>query len=156
MTTRSFNVAVRLVEIVRDHARARSHLDARALTATTLLVVCTGLIATSASTGAHAVVAFTQTEREAVARHGPWPPPLKPDPGNRHSGKPAAIAFGRASSSMGACPRTRPTPARVVTSPTSSGPTARQEAMVATFDAARVDTESADMMSRVVDRVLHL
>ena len=26
--------------------------------------------------------------------HGPWPPPLKPDPSNRVSGQPEAIALG--------------------------------------------------------------
>lgn len=44
---------------------------------------------------AAAQVSFSDGEREAIARHGPWPPPLTRDAGNRHSGKPAAIAFGR-------------------------------------------------------------
>ena len=34
-------------------------------------------------------------EIEAVAQHGPWPPPAVRDPSNRVSGFPAAIALGR-------------------------------------------------------------
>ena len=39
---------------------------------------------------------FTAEERRRILRHGPWPPAKLPDPSNRVSGKPAAIAFGRA------------------------------------------------------------
>ncbi len=39
---------------------------------------------------------FTAAEERRILRHGPWPPALQPDPSNRVSGKPAAIAFGRA------------------------------------------------------------
>ncbi len=39
---------------------------------------------------------FSASEKEAIARHGPWPPVLIKDASNRHSGQPAAIAFGRA------------------------------------------------------------
>ena len=39
---------------------------------------------------------FTPEETRRILRHGPWPPPTRPDPSNRVSGKPAAIAFGRA------------------------------------------------------------
>ena len=42
-----------------------------------------------------AQVSFSDTEKEAIARHGPWPPALQRDAGNRHSGQPAVIAFGR-------------------------------------------------------------
>lgn len=31
----------------------------------------------------------------SVVAHGPWPPALKPDPSNRVSGNPVAIALGR-------------------------------------------------------------
>ncbi len=41
-----------------------------------------------------AQVEFNATEKSAIARHGPWPPAITRDPGNRLSGKPAAIAFG--------------------------------------------------------------
>ena len=39
---------------------------------------------------------FTTEETRRILRHGPWPPILQPDPSNRVSGSPAAIAFGRA------------------------------------------------------------
>ena len=39
---------------------------------------------------------FTAEEERRILRHGPWPPALQPDPSNRVSGEPAAIAFGRA------------------------------------------------------------
>jgi len=37
---------------------------------------------------------FSEDERAKILRHGPWPPPLRPDPSNRVSGQPAAIALG--------------------------------------------------------------
>jgi len=37
---------------------------------------------------------FSEKERQAILQHGPWPPPARPDPSNRVSGKPEAIAFG--------------------------------------------------------------
>ncbi len=39
---------------------------------------------------------FTAGERRKILRHGPWPLSAVPDPSNRVSGKPAAIAFGKA------------------------------------------------------------
>ena len=39
---------------------------------------------------------FTAEEERRILRHGPWPPTSLPDPSNRVSDKPAAIAFGRA------------------------------------------------------------
>ena len=39
---------------------------------------------------------LTDDEKRRILRHGPWPPAARPDPSNRVSGKPAAIAFGRA------------------------------------------------------------
>lgn len=56
------------------------------LTALAFTLVC-------ASSSAH--VEFTPAEKDAIARHGPWPPPLKRDASNRYSGKPTTIAFGR-------------------------------------------------------------
>jgi len=50
----------------------------------------------SAAAKAETAVTFTEAEREAILLHGPWPVATKPDPSNRVSGKPAAIAFGRA------------------------------------------------------------
>ena len=60
-----------------------------------ILRLLTGLAFTLVCTSSAAQVEFTQVEKEAIARHGPWPPPLKRDASNRFSGKPAAIAFGR-------------------------------------------------------------
>jgi cytochrome c peroxidase len=37
---------------------------------------------------------FSEEERAKILLHGPWPPPLEPDPSNRVSGKPEAIALG--------------------------------------------------------------
>jgi cytochrome c peroxidase len=39
-------------------------------------------------------VDFSRDEIAKILQHGPWPPPLEADPGNRVSGKPDAIAFG--------------------------------------------------------------
>src|SRR5262245_7008039 len=44
---------------------------------------------------ADTAVAFTDAERAAILAHGPWPPPMPPDPGNRLSGRADAIALGR-------------------------------------------------------------
>ena len=49
---------------------------------------------TLASASAFAQMEFNTTEKAAISRHGPWPPAISHDPGNRLSGKPAAIAFG--------------------------------------------------------------
>ena len=38
---------------------------------------------------------FSEEEKRKVLAHGPWPPPLAPDPSNRVSGKPEAIALGQ-------------------------------------------------------------
>ena len=40
-------------------------------------------------------VTFSDDERAAILAHGPWPPAFAPDPSNRVSGDPAAIALGR-------------------------------------------------------------
>ena len=37
---------------------------------------------------------FTDAEKRAILRHGPWPAPWTPDPTNRVSGDPEAIALG--------------------------------------------------------------
>jgi cytochrome c peroxidase len=39
-------------------------------------------------------IQFTEQEKAAILQHGPWPPAFKPDPSNRVSGKPEAIALG--------------------------------------------------------------
>jgi cytochrome c peroxidase len=38
---------------------------------------------------------FDAAERRAILAHGPWPQPFAPDPSNRVSGNPAAIALGK-------------------------------------------------------------
>jgi cytochrome c peroxidase len=40
------------------------------------------------------VVDFSKEEMARILQHGPWPPPLGPDPSNRVSGKREAIALG--------------------------------------------------------------
>ena len=47
-----------------------------------------------AAIGAANAVDFTPQEVRAILRHGPWPPAWNPDPSNRVSGKPEAIALG--------------------------------------------------------------
>jgi len=60
-----------------------------------ILRLLIGLAFTLVCAASAAAIEFTQPEKEAIARHGPWPAPLKKDSSNRYSGKPAAIAFGR-------------------------------------------------------------
>lgn len=38
---------------------------------------------------------FTDSERRIILSHGPWPPPLTPDPSNRVSGNPEAATLGQ-------------------------------------------------------------
>jgi cytochrome c peroxidase len=38
---------------------------------------------------------FTPQEIRRILQHGPWPPPLVPDPSNRASGNPLAVALGQ-------------------------------------------------------------
>lgn len=38
---------------------------------------------------------WSDAERQAILRHGPWPPPAVGDAGNRLSGRPAAIQLGQ-------------------------------------------------------------
>ena len=49
---------------------------------------------TSAAVLLSSALDFSKEEIAKILQHGPWPPPLKPDPSNRVSGKPAAIALG--------------------------------------------------------------
>ena len=37
---------------------------------------------------------FSDAEKRAILRHGPWPAPWSPDPSNRASGNPEAVALG--------------------------------------------------------------
>jgi cytochrome c peroxidase len=47
------------------------------------------------SAGAGGLIEFTDSERRALLAHGPWPPPLEPDPSNRVSGNREAAALGQ-------------------------------------------------------------
>ena len=47
-----------------------------------------------AATGVARAVDFTPQEVRAILRHGPWPATWNPDPSNRVSGKPEAVALG--------------------------------------------------------------
>jgi cytochrome c peroxidase len=51
--------------------------------------------AADATDGAAAALGLTGDEVSAILAHGPWPLPFVPDPTNRVSGDPAAIALGR-------------------------------------------------------------
>jgi cytochrome c peroxidase len=59
-----------------------------------LLILAAGFVATAPCAAAQ-LPSFTDAERAAILLHGPWPPPMVPDPSNRVSGKPEAIALGR-------------------------------------------------------------
>jgi cytochrome c peroxidase len=45
--------------------------------------------------GAEPAPEFEAAEIRRILRHGPWPPPATPDPSNRVSGDPRAVALGR-------------------------------------------------------------
>jgi cytochrome c peroxidase len=65
----------------------------RPLRAAAPLVALLLLFAAPAAAG---LLDFSEDEVRRILRHGPWPPPWSPDPSNRVSGDPAAIALGRA------------------------------------------------------------
>jgi cytochrome c peroxidase len=58
----------------------------------TALLVAAALATASAQ--ASEPVAFAPLEIRRIVSHGPWPQPVLPDPSNRASGNPAAIALG--------------------------------------------------------------
>ena len=57
------------------------------------LFFCALILIFTAEAGAQ-FLDFTDTEKRAILRHGPWPAPWTPDPTNRVSGNPEAIALG--------------------------------------------------------------
>lgn len=57
-----------------------------------LLVVCTAQLAAAPAPG---VPALANDELRTILGFGPWPPPTRPDPGNRVSGQARAIELGR-------------------------------------------------------------
>jgi cytochrome c peroxidase len=62
---------------------------------TGLASIAIGLVLALQAHAATAPPAFTAAEREAILRHGPWPPPPAADPGNAQSGRPSARALGQ-------------------------------------------------------------
>jgi cytochrome c peroxidase len=50
--------------------------------------------ALTADAHAERLLAFSRDEIALIVQHGPWPPPLAPDPSNRVSGNRGAAAFG--------------------------------------------------------------
>jgi cytochrome c peroxidase len=70
-------------------AKARAGCAAAALA-----LACSAGATGNTRAGDAPLLTFTPAERAAIARHGPWPPPMTRDAGNRRSGRPAAIAFG--------------------------------------------------------------
>ena len=62
-----------------------------------LTALCVGAganAATGVATGAGPPV-LDEAEVARIIENGPWPPTFRPDPTNRVSGMPEAIAFGR-------------------------------------------------------------
>jgi cytochrome c peroxidase len=60
-----------------------------------LLALLTPVAGITTAARADPPQSFTPEEHAAILAHGPWPPPMPPDPSNRVSGSPAAIALGR-------------------------------------------------------------
>jgi cytochrome c peroxidase len=60
------------------------------------LAAAAALLAAWAAPAAAETLDFSAEEIAQIARHGPWPPPFAPDPSNRASGQPPAIALGEA------------------------------------------------------------
>jgi cytochrome c peroxidase len=61
--------------------------------AATIALAVLAVVAGGDATGA--LLPFTEAERAAILAHGPWPPPLEPDPSNRVSGNRDAAALGQ-------------------------------------------------------------
>jgi cytochrome c peroxidase len=57
-------------------------------------VMLAGLLALAAANACAQLLEFTDAEKRAILRHGPWPAPWSPDPSNRVSGNPEAIDLG--------------------------------------------------------------
>jgi cytochrome c peroxidase len=61
-----------------------------------LVAVAVVLLSAKATLGqAPAVLDFTPAEVQKILKHGPWPPPWRPDPSNRVSGEARAAVLGR-------------------------------------------------------------
>ena len=77
-------------------ASASRRLMHAALVFLTALLACPAALAQAGSMNAVAALEWTELEKRAIARHGPWPQPVLPDRSNRGSGNADAIALGRA------------------------------------------------------------
>ena len=75
----------------RSGASVAARLAARLSGFPIVFCILFGIVAPAA-----AALDFSAEEKRRILRHGPWPPASRPDPSNRVSGKPTAIAFGRA------------------------------------------------------------
>ena len=95
-------------DVRRGRARAPAAILAAVATAATVALLAPGCRAVPDSAVPHAAVpdrappgpvaaalGLTPDEVAAIVSHGPWPPPVEPDPTNRASGDPAAIELGR-------------------------------------------------------------
>ncbi|MEC8288677.1 MAG: cytochrome c peroxidase [Pseudomonadota bacterium] len=60
------------------------------------LIFIAALVLTLNNAAAKPITTFTEDERTLILSHGPWPVKTYPDPSNRVSGNPVAIAFGEA------------------------------------------------------------
>ena len=58
--------------------------------------LATALLGLAAPAVPAALLDFSDDERARILSHGPWPPAPARDPGNAQSGRPAAVALGRA------------------------------------------------------------
>lgn len=68
-----------------------------AVTAALSALALAGVLVLALATTARSETApaFDAAERRAILAHGPWPPAFTPDPSNRVSGNPVAVALGR-------------------------------------------------------------
>ena len=73
---------------------SRSLILRSAVRASRRIAVCL-VLASGPAAAADTPVDFTEDEKALIAAHGPWPVKTGPDPSNRVSGNPAAIAYGK-------------------------------------------------------------
>ena len=74
-----------------ERARVRGRRLLRRLCVCLIVAFAPSVAATASDT----TPTFTPEERAAILSHGPWPKQTAPDPSNRVSGNPAAVALGR-------------------------------------------------------------
>jgi cytochrome c peroxidase len=74
--------------------RARRRRAVRIASKAVMALLC-GAFAVPAVSASAALLPFDADERRAIARHGPWPPPVALDAGNAAAGDAQAIALGQ-------------------------------------------------------------